>query len=167
MKILVLAMLGCLSIAESRAQPGFSEDEIADIYIAALNGETRQDPAREVALNRYLMTDSGHFSPAGRMPDRVVERLRARGLFSEICGEGPDRGAGPGCLSQRARGEIRLSRPIPRGRDSADVYIGGGSLRPANDTPAVLVPVGGTTRCRLVREGGRWMRQRCEDAVIS
>ncbi|MBB4634616.1 hypothetical protein [Longimicrobium terrae] len=166
MKIPALLLIACLVVVGWADQPGFTEDEVADIYIAALNGEVRQDPPRDAALNRNLMTDAGHYSVAGRMPDRVVERLRAQGLFSEVCGEGPDRGAGPRCISQHARGELRMSRPIPRGADSADVYIGGGSLRPVNDTASVFIHMGGTIRCRIVREGGRWVRRACEQTMI-
>jgi hypothetical protein len=166
MKILLLAIVTMLLGSGGAGQPGFTEDEVADIYIAALIGEVRQDPPRKAALNRHLMSDAGHYNSAGRMSDRVVERLRAQGLFSELCGEGPDRGAGPRCISQRARGELRMSRPIPRGTDAADVYIGGGSVRPENDTTSVYPEVGGTIRCRIVREGGRWVRRTCEQTRI-
>lgn len=147
-------------------QPEFSDEEASAIYIAALNGDVRQDPPREAALNRHLMSDNGNYSPSGLMPERVVERLRAQGPFSEVCGDGPSDEAGPRCISQRARSELRLSRPIPRDSNAVDVYIGGGSIRPVNDTTTVFFPVGDTIRCRIVRESGRWVRKACEQTMV-
>jgi hypothetical protein len=126
----------------------------------------RQDPPRQVALNRHLMSDTGYYTSSGQMSDRVVERLRAQGLFSEVCGDGPSGGAGPRCISQRARGELRLSRPIPRDTNAVDVYIGGGSIRPVSDTTTVFFHVGGTTRCRIARESGRWIRKACKQTMV-
>jgi hypothetical protein len=166
MRVLAIVLVGCLLAAATGRQPEFSAAETAAIYIAALNGEARQDPPREVALNRHLMSDAGYYTPSGLMPEVVVERLRAQGLFSEVCGDGPADGAGPGCISQHARGELRLSRPIPRNANVVDVYVGGGSIRPVNDTTTVFFDVGGTIRCRIVREGGRWVRRTCEQTMV-
>jgi hypothetical protein len=148
--------------AGARPQPGFSDEEVAAIYIAALNGQVRQDPPREAALNRHLMSDAGNYTPSGLMPGSVVDRLRAQGLFSEVCGDGPPGGAGPECVSRRAGHELRLSRPIPRDTNAVDVYIGGGSIWTPNDTTTVFFHVGRTIRCRIVRQEGRWKRQSCE-----
>lgn len=160
MRIAYAALLCCGALLLGAAgRQEFSDEETAAIYLAALNGETRQDPPRDAALNRHLMTSSGYYAPSGLMPMGVVERLRAQGLFSELCGEGPSSGAGPKCISRRARTELRLSRPISRDTNAVDVYIGTGSLRLVNDTSTVFYHVGGTLRCRIVREQSRWIRR--------
>jgi hypothetical protein len=168
MRIVVIGLLCCGVLVGAVHRQELSDEETAAIYIAALNGETRQDPPREAALNRHLMTSSGYYTPSGLMPMGVVERLRAQGLFSELCGEGPSSGAGPECISQRARAQVRLSRPIARGADTVDVYIGSGSVRALNDTSTVFYHLGSTLRCRIVREQSRWIRRGdCEVTMMT
>ena len=166
MRIAFWTFLSSFVLLEAVCQPDFSESETSAIYIAALRGERRQSPPREAALNRHLMSDAGNYTPSGLIPESVVDRLRAQGLFSELCGEGPSEGAGPRCISQHARTELRLSRPIPRDSNTVDVYIGGGSIRPVNDTTTVFFSVGGAIRCRVVREQSRWVRRSCKQTMI-
>ena len=47
-----------------------------------------------------------------------------------------------------------------------DVYIGGGSIRPVHDTTSLYFPMGGTVRCRVVREHGNWVRKTCVQTMV-
>ena len=164
--MILLRLTACVALACGSAQLRFSNEELARIYIAALNAEVRADPPRAAAFNPVLMTDSGMYRAAGTMPPSVVERLRRQGVFSEICGVGKPTGTVPTCISQHAETELRVSRPIPRDTNAVDVYIGGGSIRPVRDTTSLFFSMGGTVRCRVVREHGRWVRKTCVTTMV-
>ena len=138
--------------------------EEARIYAAAIGADAK-DPRPRGALGRYRMSGD-RYSNGGLLPDTIIDYLRANANFTEVCGEMNDSSPVPVCKTREATGQIRFSRPIRVTLDTVDVYVGGGSVRPANDTSSVYMAVGSTLRCRVAFMAGQWQRVRCWPTMI-
>jgi hypothetical protein len=163
---LLLVTAGVACGREESAFPG--PFNWAEIYAAALGSTGTERPARAQALMRELMSDSGTYEVSGRLPDSVVASLLARGLASEVCAAGGAEHGVPTCRARVADTDLQFSRPIPLGRDTVRVFVGGGSIRPQNDTSSLpRIPFGVTLDCRVVSREGRWQRDRCDTWTIT
>lgn len=136
----------------------------ARIYAAAIGADPNDHRPRG-ALGRYRMSGDRYIN-GGLLSDTIIHYLRANANFSEVCGELGDDDPVPVCKTREATSETRFSRPIRVARDTVDVYVGGGSARPANATSTLYMGMGSTLRCHVAYVAGEWMRARCWPTMI-
>lgn len=145
----------------SPAQTGFSDRELADIYVAAAD----LLPPADLALDpEYLPQRPGHQDE--RIPPGVIALLMRRNVISEVCGKTP--GVLYDCVSRRARWVVRLSRPMRRARGEVEVEVSRATVRPANDTtPAPPEGFAESHYCVVARRDGQWVRLECRGGIVT
>jgi len=143
-----------------------SRDKVA-IYSAALDAPDLLRRARGLALDPFLMSDSGTFEASGRLPDEVVEYLKNRGTIQEVCSTEAGREEVPKCQSDSAGVELRLSRPIPIGDTAFAVFVAQGSIKAKRDTFSLFIPFGTAHRCVVARIQHAWLLRGCELHMIT
>ena len=127
------------------------------VYATALGDSGRTIARRQAALGLDLMTDSGTYQSAGRLPQGVAAYLLSRGLASEVCSVSDSTDHVPRCIAQHASVEVRVSRILPVSPDTVQVFVGGGSIQPVADPqPKPFLPIGSTELITLAWRDGRW-----------
>jgi hypothetical protein len=150
-------------------RPPLSDAEAVEVYAAVLadSGTAALPPT---ALNPQLLSDTGTYAGAGRLSPAVVAALVRRGLFAEVCRDGPVRYGIAECASRQARIEVRLSRPVPAGGDTTAVFVGAANVVPEGERPLEGMGSGTfatTRRCLAVRREAAWKLAGCTTTMMT
>jgi len=159
--VLLLALLaGC--------GPGRGDDR-GLLYEAVLRTPDllRYNHGRGLALERHLMSDSGTYEASGLVPDAVVAFLQYRGTIGEVCAPLDTQNEVPSCQAASARGELRVSRPVPVGDSEFVIFVGQATLPARNDTSKLHLFFATTHRCRIARDGAAWHVRGCDLHMIT
>jgi hypothetical protein len=154
-------------LAACRPVPVAEGADTSLLYAAVLEtpGLLRYDHRR--ALERHLMSDSGTYERSGLLPDGLVAFLMTRHVISEVCRPLDSDNEVPECQADSARGELRVSRPVPLGDTAVIVFVGQVSIRDRSDTSRLFLGFATTHRCRLTRLGTTWKAHGCDLYMIT
>jgi hypothetical protein len=162
-RVLLLICAGAAS--PSACDSRTTSDDIA-IYSAALTAPGMLRQNRGLALNPYLMSDSGTFEASGALPSQVVGYLKSQGIVREVCTTNTADKV-PACSSGSAGTELRFSRPIPLGDTAVAIFVAQLSLRAQSDTSSLPMAFATAHRCVVARANTSWALRRCSLYMIT
>jgi hypothetical protein len=161
----VLLLICAGGAAPSACDSRTTSDDIA-IYSAAVTAPGMLRQNRGLALNPYLMSDSGTFEASGALPTEVVGYLKSHGIVREVCTTNTaDRV--PACSSGSPGTELRFSRPIPLGDTAVAIFVAQLSLKAKSDTSSLQIPFATAHRCVVARANMSWALRRCSLYMIT
>ena len=156
-----------LSFAACRPVPHVQTVDATLLYAAALGAPDLLRYGHRLALQRYLMSDSGTYQASGLLADTVVAFLRNRGVVAELCTPFETTNHVPQCQADSARAELRVSRPVPVGDTAYVIFVSQASIRARNDTSGLRLAFATAHKCRVARQGAAWHLRRCDLFMIT
>ena len=166
LKISCVLLLICTGAAASSACDSRTQRDDIAIYSAALSAPAMLRPTRGLALNPYLMSDSGTFEASGALPSEVAGYLKSQGIVREVCTT-KRADEVPACDSDSAGTELRFSRPIPLGDTAVAIFVAQLNLRAKSDTSSLAMAFATAHRCVVARANSSWVLRHCNLYMIT